>query len=260
MGELYEPQEVTRGHSGGETGTERVVGRIRERWPGVSVTLRADSGFCRDWLMSWCEDNAVDYVFGLARNSRLAEMIESEMAEVERQVEETGEPARTFKELRYSTLKTWRSERRVVAKVAAIPGKPNPRFIVTTFSEETWAAKPLYEALYCARGDMENRIKEQQLGMFADRTSSHTMRSNQLRLWFSSLAYILVSDLRRVGLVGTDLARAQVSTIRTRLLKIGARITQSVRRIRISMSEAFPLQHLFAEALAALQAKEPAVF
>ena len=251
---------VQDGAGGSLEEVERVVGRIRERWPDVKVTLRADSGFCRDWLMSWCEGNAVDYIFGLARNSRLAGMIASEMAERVSQVEETEEEARTFKELRYRTLNSWSKERRVVAKVAAIPGKPNPRFVVTTFDQEAWVAKTLYEDLYCARGDRENRIKEQQLDLFADRTSSRTMRSNQLRVWFSALAYILMNDLRRVGLAGTDLARDQVATIRNRLLKIGARLTQSVRRVRISMSEAFPLQQVFTEVLTKLQTPASRVF
>jgi hypothetical protein len=232
---------------------ERIVAQIRRRWPKVKITLRADSGFARDGLMAWCEANDVDYVFGLARNGRLEKMIEAELESAKLEHERTGQPARSFKELRYRTLDSWARERRVVAKAEQISGKANPRFIVTSFPVEKIDPRSLYEDVYCARGDMENRIKEQQLDMFADRTSSHTMRANQLRLWLSSLAYTLVVQLRRLGLRGTALADAQVGTIRTRLLKVGALVKLSVRRIQISLSSVFPLQRLFHQALANLQ-------
>lgn len=232
---------------------ERIVVQVRRRWPKVKITLRADSGFARDGLMTWCEANDVDYVFGLARNARLEKMIEAESETAKLEHERTGQPARCFKELRYQTLDSWTRERRVVAKAEQLPGKSNPRFVVTSFSVEETDARSLYEDVYCARGDMENRIKEQQLDMFADRTSTHTMRANQLRLWFSSLAYTLVVQLRRLGLRGTALAEAQVGTIRTRLIKVGALVRLSVRRIQISLSSVFPLQRLFYQALANLQ-------
>jgi Transposase DDE domain group 1 len=167
---------------------------------------------------------------------------------------ESGQPVRIFKDLPYQTRESWSCARRVVGKAEHLPDKPNPRFVVTSYPVERMAAAALYEQLYCARGDMENRIKEQQLGLFADRTSSATMRANQLRLWFAALAYALLNHLRHRGLCDTELARAQVSTIRARLLKIGARVTISVRRIVASLSSAFPLQELFTRVLAHLQA------
>jgi len=216
----------------------------------VRVIIRGDSGFCRDRLMDWCEQqHHIDYVLGLARNKRLTAMISEEMAANEAEAKETGEAVRTMKELRYRTKKSWSRERRVVAKAEALRGKQNPRFVVTNLPRSEYDAAELYGDLYCARGDMENRIKEQQLGMFADRTSSHTMRANQLRLWFSSLAYVLVNELRAVGLRGTQLARAQVWTIRARLLKVGALIQQSVRRMKVSLSSAFPLKEVWVAAL-----------
>ena len=229
---------------------KRIVDQIREAWPSVRILVRGDSGFCRDWLMDWCEHTeGVEYVLGLARNDRLSRMIEPEMAEHAATVEATGEAARSYKELRYRTKTSWSRPRRVVAKAEVLVGKKNPRFVVTSLRAEELDAAVLYEDLYCARGDMENRIKEQQLGMFADRTSSHTMRANQLRLWLSSLAYVLVNELRAVALRGTELARAQVWTIRTRLLKVGALFRQSVRRFKISLSTAFPLKEVWAQAL-----------
>ena len=229
---------------------QRVVAQIHQAWPSVRVIIRGDSGFCRDRLMDWCEQqHHIDYVLGLARNKRLTAMISEEMAANEAEAKETGEAVRTMKELRYRTEKSWSRERRVVAKAEALRGKQNPRFVVTNLTRSEYDAAELYGDLYCARGDMENRIKEQQLGMFADRTSSHTMRANQLRLWFSSLAYVLVNELRAVGLRGTQLARAQVWTIRARLLKVGALIHQSVRRMKVSLSSAFPLKEVWVAAL-----------
>jgi hypothetical protein len=221
------------------------VDQIRERWPDVRIILRADSGFAREPLMVWAEESGVDFILGLARNSRLNEILSDEMDLAREEHEETGRPARRFKDFWYSTIDTWTAERRVVGKAEMLPGKANPRYVVTSLSAEEWEAKALYEDLYCARGDMENRIKEQQLDLFADRTSTHWLHSNQLRLWMSSVAYLLVAALRRLGLTGTELDRAQAGTIRTRLLKIGALITVSVRRVRIALSESYPWQDLF---------------
>jgi len=238
------------GAAGALEEVQRVVKHIRTQWPTTQIILRADSGFCRDALLTWCEQTeGVDDVIGLAKNSRLNTMISEPMKRHAEVVEEVGEASRSYEELRYRTQKTWSAERRVVAKAEVLTGKANPRFVVTSLGTEDIDAAALYADLYCARGDMENRIKEQQLGMFADRTSSHTMRANQLRLWFSSLAYVLVNELRSVGLAGTELARAQVWTIRVRLLKVGALVRQSCRRMTVSLSTAFPLQHVWREAL-----------
>ena len=235
----------------------RIVAQIRACWPQVRITLRGDSGFAREELMSWCEQQGVDFIFGLARNSRLGAVISSELAEAEAQYRTSGKPVRIFKDFTYQTLDSWSQSRRVVGKAEHLPDKPNPRFVVTSYPIARLTAAPLYEKLYCARGDMENRIKEQQLGLFADRTSTATMRANQLRLWFAAIAYVLVNELRRTGLRGTELARAQVTTIRCRLLKIGTRVTVSVRRIVAALSSAFPLQPLFAHVLANLQRAYP---
>jgi hypothetical protein len=211
--------------------------------------------------MSWCEANRVDYVFGLARNQRLRRIIGPQMWEATQQWQQSGQPARVFTEFGYQTKKKknkdgkpggWDRERRVVAKAEHIDGKENPRFVVTSLSAEEWAAQSLYETLYCARGDMENRIKEQ-FSLFADRVSSETMRANQMRMYFSAVAYVLVCGLRRLGLKGTELAQAQVSTIRTRLLKVGARVRVSVRRIYLSMTASYPWQGLFAQVHAQLR-------
>jgi hypothetical protein len=227
---------------------ERIVKQIRAAWPEVKIILRGDSGFCRNQLMSWCESNGVDYIFGMARNQRLRKIIGRQMQEATVQWKQTGKPARVFTEFEYRTKKTkkggWDCDRRVVAKAEHIDGKENPRFVVTSLSAERWSAQALYEQLYCGRGDMENRIKEQ-FSLFADRVSAETMRANQLRLYLSAMAYILVSALRRVGLKGTELAQAQVSTIRTKLLKIGAQIRVSVRKVWISMASSYPWQDLY---------------
>jgi hypothetical protein len=232
---------------------KRIVGQLRAAWPTLKITLRADSGFAREELMKWCEQHQVDYVFGLARNSRLEALISDELMTAAAQSRASGKPVRSFKDLTYQTRESWSRARRVVAKAEHLPDKSNPRFVVTSYPIERMAAASLYEELYCARGDMENRIKEQQLGLFADRTSSATMRANQLRLWFSAVAYTLLNHFRHMGLRDTELARAQVPTIRCRLLKIGTRITVSVRRVVASFSSAFPLQPLFARVLANLQ-------
>ena len=226
----------------------RIVAQIRSRWPDVKITVRGDSGFARDDLMAWCEGNGVDYVLGLAKNARLKAAIGQELEAAKAKSEATGEAVRLFRDFRYRTHKSWSRERRVVGKAEYIPGKSNPRFVVTSLPADEVDARELYEDIYCARGEMENRIKEQ-MEMFSDRTSTATMRANQLRLWLSTLAYTLVSEVRRVGLAGTKMARAQCSTIRTRLLKIGALVKVSVRRILISFSSSFPLQNLFAVAL-----------
>ena len=232
---------------------ERIVKQIRAAWPDVPIVLRGDSGFCREELMAWCESNQVDYVFGLARNVRLEAIVAEALQEAQRQWEQTQQPARVFTEFQHETVSgTWSRKRRVVAKAEHIDGKSNPRFIVTSLSEEAWAARPLYEDLYCARGDMENRIKEQFV-LFADRVSATSMRANQLRLYLSVMAYSLVCGLRRLGLRATHLASAQVGTIRVRLLKIGAQIRVTVRKIWIQMSSSFPLQNLFRQALQQLR-------
>jgi hypothetical protein len=245
------------GSAGALEEVERIVGQLRAAWPQVRITLRADSGFAREELMQWCEQHQVDYIFGLARNSRLEAELSAELAEAQAQSRASGKPVRIFKDFTYQTRESWWRSRRVVGKAEHLPDKSNPRFVVTSYPIARMAAAPLYEELYCARGDMENRIKEQQLGLFADRTSTATMRANQLRLWFAAVAYTLVNHLRHTGLRDTELARAQVSTIRCRLLKIGARITVSVRRIAASLSSAFPLQPLFAQVLANLQRAYP---
>ena len=235
---------------------QTIVAQIREAWPATKIILRGDSGFCRNQLMSWCENNSVDFVFGLARNQRLRKIIGAQMHAATQQWNQTGKPARVFSEFGYQTKKTkkggWDRERRVVAKAEHIDGKENPRFVVTSLAGEAWAAQALYEELYCARGDMENRIKEQ-FSLFADRVSAETMRANQMRLYLSTMAYILVSGLRRLGLKGTELAEAQVSTIRTKLLKIGAQIRVTVRKVWISMASSYPWQKLYQQVWANLR-------
>lgn len=201
---------------------QRIVGQIRAQWPQTRIVLRADSGFARDALMAWCEANTVDYVFGLARNKRLQRAIGQSQQQAHAQFEATGRAARVFQELRWRTRKSWSATRRVVAKAEQFAGKANPRFVVTSLDRNTWPARKLYEQLYCARGEMENRIKECQLDLFADRAASAAFRTNQLRLWFSSFAYALMEALRRLALGGIDLARATAGTIRLQLLKIGA--------------------------------------
>jgi hypothetical protein len=238
--------------SGSVEESARIVGQIRARWPKVRITLRADSGFARDNLMSWCELNDVDFLFGLARNVRLAEAIAAELAEAEAASRaDEGRPARRFKDFTYQTRKSWRRRRRVVGKAEWTHGEANPRFVVTSLGAEAWPAQRLYEDLYCARGDMENRIKECQLDLFADRTSAATLRANQLRLWFASFAYVLICALRR-ALAATQLARASCGSIRLKLLKIGARVTVSVRRIKFAMTSACPFQREWAIAYARL--------
>ncbi len=234
---------------------QRIIRQIRATWPGVRIILRGDCGFCRNELMSWCEANEVDYVLGLARNRRLRRIIGREMWEAGEQQKRTGQAARVFAEFAYGAKKTkkggWDRERRVVAKAEQIEGKENARFVVTSLRGEEWKAQALYEELYCGRGDMENRIKEQ-LSLFADRVSAETLRANQLRLYFSVMAYVLVSGLRRLGLKATELAQAQVSTIRTKLLKIGAQVRVTVRKVWVSMASSYPWQGLYGQVWANL--------
>ena len=234
----------------------RIVGQIRQAWPQVKIVIRADSGFCREDLMSWCEDekNRVDYVLGLAKNERLKKEIATELKQAEAQFQQTQQPTRVFKDFQYQTLKSWSRVRRVIGKGEHMQKGANPRFLVTSLSSERMDARTIYEDFYCARGDMENRIKEQQLDLFADRTSAGTMRANQLRLYLSSAAYILMHALRRLGLKATDLAHAQCQTIRLKLLKIGAQIRVTVRNIWISLAEGYPYANTFSAVFRNLQA------
>jgi Transposase DDE domain group 1 len=224
----------------------RLVSQIRSRWPKVQIWLRADSGFAREELMTWCEENGVEYVFGLARNDRLVAQIGPELKAAEKEAKETSAPARYFKEFMWETLESWSRKRRVIGKAEWTKGEANPRFIVTSLHRSKSSAQALYEDIYCQRGDMENRIKECQGDLFADRTPAATMRANQLRLWFASMAYVLMCALRRIGLADTELARATCGTIRLKLLKIGAQITISVRRVKIAFASSHPCQRMFA--------------
>jgi hypothetical protein len=225
----------------------QIVKRIRLAWPDVRIIVRGDSGFCRENLMRWCEENHVDYVLGLARNARLQRILGKELHEAKLQFEATGQASRVFKDFTYQTRKSWSGERRVVGKAEHLAKGSNPRFIVTSLSAEGLDARKLYEDVYCARGEMENRIKEQQMCLFADRTSCATMRANQLRLWLSSVAYTLLMALRQFGLQGTEMATARCDTIRLKLLKLGALVRTTVRRVWISLSESCPYQRVFAQ-------------
>jgi Transposase DDE domain group 1 len=232
---------------------QRIVKQIREVWPNVHIVVRGDSGFCREELMAWCEAEHVDYVLGLAKNERLKKKIKKELKQAERQYRETKNVARVFKQFYYKTRKSWSKRRRVVAKAEYLEKGENPRFVVTSLRAEEWAASTLYEQMYCGRGDMENRIKEQ-LMLFADRTSTAYLRSNQLRLHFSSAAYVLLQMLRRLGLEGTELAKAQCATIRLKLLKIGALIRISVRKVWVSLAGGYPYVALFQQVHKTLRA------
>jgi hypothetical protein len=231
----------------------RIVGQIRTRWPRVRILLRGDSGFCREALMAWAEANRVDYVFGLARNARLSAEIATELTAARKAAEKTAKPARRFKDFRWSTLDSWSRARRVIGKAEWTQGEANPRFIVTSLRAAAIDGRRLYETIYCARGEMENRIKECQLDLFADRTSTATMAANQVRLWFSGFAYVLLCGLRRIGLAHTQFATATCGTIRLKLLKIGALVRISVRRVTVAMASACPYQHAFALAHAFLR-------
>jgi hypothetical protein len=232
---------------------ERIVSQIRSRWPRTRILLRADSGFAREALMSWCEARRVDYLFGLARNRRLVGEIAAELEEAKAEAEASGKPARRFKELMWSTLDSWSRRRRVIGKAEWTQGEANPRFVVTSLKARESAGRHLYEQVYCARGDMENRIKEAQGDLFAGRTSAATMRANQLRLWFASMAYVLICALRRIGLAHTQFAEAACGTIRLKLLKIGALVRISVRRVKFAMASGCPWQAEWALAHARLR-------
>ncbi len=224
----------------------RIVTQVRERWPDTRICLRADSGFAREALMAWCEENGIDYVFGLARNNRLVARIGRELKSAQREAGKTGRAARRFKDFKWTTLDSWSRKRRVIGKAEWTKGEANPRFIVTSLTRKAVEGRALYEDIYCARGEMENRIKECQADLFADRTPTATMRANQLRLWFASFAYVLMCALRRLALVSTELAQATCGSIRLKLLKIGAQITISVRRVKIALASSYHLQALFA--------------
>ena len=230
-----------------------IVTYLRKRWPGVSILVRADSGFCREELMSWCEDHHVDYLFGLAKNARLLKRIRPVMKKVRRDWARTHRATRRYTEWSYRTLNSWSRSRRVIAKAEYLDKGENPRFVVTSLARSRYTPREVYEGLYCPRGEMENRIKEQQLYLFADRTSAATMRANQLRLWFSSLAYVFLNELRRVGLRSTELAKATCQSIRLKVLKIGALVRRSVRRISVSLAGGYPYQEIFAVAAGNLQ-------
>lgn len=226
-----------------------LVKALRKQWPAVRIIFRADGGFCRHRVLSWCERNDVHYIIGYTRNPRLMRLIAEYMKQTKQRFEDTQQKQRDFLDLNYSA-KTWGKTRRIIAKLEVTDKGPNPRFIVTNLAGE---AQTLYDEIYCARGDMENRIKEQQLGLFADRTSAHEWWANQFRLLLSSLGYILLESIRRLALKGTELEKAQASTIRLKLLKIGAVILRNTRRIRFLLSSHYPYQDLFRSVVAKLQ-------
>jgi hypothetical protein len=253
------------GAAGAKEEVERIVTAIRERWPRVRIIIRADSGFCRDDLLTWCEQSRVEYVIGLPGNVRLDRMIKDELrcAKARAKARMKARPkdpesrsARLFKELRYRTRDTWSCERRVVATAAMSSeasgdggwtgDKANPRYVVASEGMTRFDARGLYEDFYCGRGDMENRIKECQLDLMADRTSAMSLRANQLRLWFASFAYVLITALRRLALRHTELETASPGTIRLKLLKIGALAAVSVRRVKLALASAFPRKDIFA--------------
>jgi hypothetical protein len=241
------------GAAGAVEEVARIVAQIRRRWPRVRILLRGDSGFTREALMAWCEANRVDFLFGLARNERLEEAIKADLITATLQSIRTGKPARCFRDFTWSTLDSWSRERRVVGKAEVTGGEANPRFVVTSLKSTEVGGRYLYEKVYCARGEMENRIKECQLDLFADRTSAATMRANQLRLWLASMAYVLLCAVRRIGLAHTQFAQATCGTIRLKLLKIGAQVRVSVRRIKVAMASACPYHNEFALAYARLR-------
>ena len=252
LGARLRPANID-GAAGSVAELQRIVHQIRGAWPQVRIIVRGDSGFCREELMAWCEAEDVDYLLGLAKNERLKAAIQDSMVEAEAQYRQSGEAARVFLEFFYQTRESWNRARRVVAKAEYLEKGENPRFIVTSLPRQSWPAQPLYEQHYCARGDMENRIKEQ-LMLFADRTSTAYLRSNQLRLYFSSVAYVLLQMLRRLGLQGTEWAHAQCATIRLKLLKIGALIRITVRKVWVSLAGGYPYAELFWQIHAKLSA------
>jgi Transposase DDE domain group 1 len=226
----------------------RIIAHLRRSWPEVPIVVRGDSGFCREHLMRWCEANGVDYLFGLAKNGRLLRILGKELHEAKEQFSRTQQAARVFKDFTYQTHKSWSRSRRVVGKAEHLAKGENPRFVVTSLSADAYPAQTLYEQDYCGRGDMENRIKEQQLFLFAYRTSCATMRANQVRLLLSAVAYIVLRALREFGLPQTELAQAQCDTLRLKLLKVGAVIRISVRRVYVSLSESYPFREVFVRA------------
>ena len=241
------------GAAGSVEELERIVPRLREAWPDVRIVVRGDSGFCREWLMAWCEAQNVDYVLGIARNARLEDALNDALDEARTLHCQTLRRSRVFDEFTYQTLDSWSKARRVIGKAEHSLRGPNPRFIVTSFDAAAWGARALYEDMYCARGEMENRIKEQQLDLFADRVSCHWERGNQTRMYYSAIAYALIEALRRIGLAGTTMARAQCGTIRLQLFKIGARIRATARRIWFHLSEHHPWRDLFVAAFERLR-------
>jgi Transposase DDE domain group 1 len=240
--------------AGAEAEVARIVAQIRQRWPKVRILLRADSGFAREELMAWCEANGVQFLFGLQQNERLVAEVADELVRAEARSRRTGKPARSFKEFMYRTRRSWSRRRRVIGKAEFTNGEANPRFVVTSLRRAECEPKYLYEKLYCARGEMENRIKECQLDLYADRTSTATMRANQLRLWLASFAYILVCAVRRIGLHHTRFANATCGTIRLKLLKIGAYVRVSVRRIKFAMASSCPAAAIWGRAATRLSA------
>ena len=231
----------------------RIVARIRLFWPNVELVIRGDSGFCREELLRWCEEHGVDYVFGLAKNRRLLRMLGQELHAAKLLFEQTGTASRVFQDFQYRTQKSWSHDRRVIGKAEHLQKGSHPRFVVTSLSAGKFGAQELYEREYCARGDMENRIKEQQLDLYADRASSHLFRGNQLRVWFSAVAYVLMNGLRRVALRQTRLAHATCQSLRLKLLKIGARVLTSARRLVVHLASACPYQDVFVQAWRTLQ-------
>jgi Transposase DDE domain group 1 len=236
---------------------ERIVGRIRQRWPKVKIQLRGDSGFCREQILSWCEAHQVDYIIGMAKNSVLIKKIDKEIRQAARKFKKTGKAARVYGDVQYSTQTSWSRKRRVIGKAEHLAKGSNPRFVVTSLPKRQLGARYVYEHIFCGRGDMENRIKEQQLGLFADRTSTATMQANQLRLYFSSFAYMMMHDLRRLGLQGTAMATAQCDTIRLKLLKIGAQVQVTVRRVWFRMAGGYPYAEVFDRTWANIQNLAP---
>lgn len=225
-----------------------IATRLRQAWPKVKIVFRGDSGFCRWKMLRWCDRQDIGYVVGLARNKVLERMAEPFMEAAKAAFDERGEKQRHFHAISYAA-DTWDHERRVIVKAEHLKQGPNCRFVVTNLDDPP---EVVYDERYVGRGDMENRIKEQQLGLFADRTSCHKFLANQFRLLLASAAYVLIEDLRRVGLAGTELAHAQVTTIRLKLFKVAARITTSVRRVVLYLSSAYPYQQLFARLVARL--------
>ncbi len=231
----------------------RIIARIRAAWPQVTILVRGDSGFAREHLMAWCESHGVDYLFGLAKNRRLLSELAAELTQAQEQFARTGQATRVFKDFSYRTLDSWSRQRRVIGKAEHLDKGPNPRFVVTTLTPAAYTGQVVYEQEYCGRGDMENRIKEQQLMLFADRVSCSTMRANQVRLCLATVAYIVLRALRQFGLAQTELAQAQVATIRVKLLKLGAVVRVTVRKVWLSLSESYPLREVFVRVVGALQ-------